>query len=113
MVAAFGGGFSGYISANAEYATSTDAALNSKGFGVAAEASVLVANSIQLSAGAAYDMAFYGPNEGNSISANADVRVGVTENIDIFAGVNYGYKTTANPGWARNYGATVGVSLHN
>ncbi|PCI86214.1 MAG: hypothetical protein COB24_10345 [Hyphomicrobiales bacterium] len=113
LIASLGGGVSGSIYAAGEYTTSTNVVLDSENRKIGADLSVALASSIELSAAAEYGVALSGPNEGEDISANANITYAVFDNVDLFAGVEYGYQTNADEGWSQNYGATIGLSLHN
>ncbi|MBL1421079.1 MAG: outer membrane beta-barrel protein [Alphaproteobacteria bacterium] len=113
LIASLGGNVSGSVYAAGEYTTSTNVVLDSESRKIGADLSIGLGSSVELSAGAEYGVALSGPNEGEDISANANITYAVFDNLDLFAGVDYGYQTNADDGWSQNYGATIGLLLHN
>lgn len=113
LVASLGGNISGSIYGEGEFTISTDPDLDAKNARFGADLSFKAAANVDLSAGAEYEVVLSGADKGSDLSASANINYAVLENLDIFGGVSYGYQTSANPGWSRNYGATVGLSLHN
>ncbi len=112
LVASIAQNISGSISAEGEITKSTQAVLDSESVKLGAELSFQAAANVGLSTSVDYELALSGPNEGQNISANASATYGVTENIDIYAGANYGYQKGAGAGWSREVGASLGASFH-
>lgn len=113
FIANIGGGLSGTVYAEGEYATSTDPLLNAKSVKLGAELDYQIGDSIGLSTKAEYKLHLSGPLKGQQLSTAAKIDYAFTDYLDVFAGVEYGYYKGTGAGWASNYGATIGLSLHN
>ncbi len=114
LVASFGQGVSGSVSAGTEYIKNTSAGiLNSKRVSLGADIGFEAAHNIKLTAGLKYDLTFAGPSKGQSLTTDARIDYALNENIDLFASAFYDSQSNSVPIKRQQLGAKIGIKLHN